>query len=559
MKIYRRYLLLPLVFSAIAGTILVMNRSVSVCASGLCSEPSFRAARRFRAGDVSVAVVTADFNGDHNTDLAVGNLESNDISILLGSGDGSFGVPTNFALPGSFIDNGPSDIAVADLNNDGNLDLVIGTYYGPSFFVFLGDGMGSFAAPAAIQPGFHPFTVSVADFNKDGANDIAVSGGNGVAIYLGDGNAHFTQTNIFSFANTIVESITGDFNSDSNPDLAVVDKFGNKVWIMRGDGLGNFSDISSVSAGPNPLSICSGDFNNDGKLDLATANEMPPGVSLLINDGSGGFNSGIGVGTSVAFSLSAMDFNGDGNQDLATIEDGGVLVRFGNGFGSFPTSSLYSVGEAPKVLVAGHLNSDSKVDICIANIFSGVSVLINSGSGDFNGASFINTGELSASVAITDLNNDGKPDLVYPGPSNGDASGHVSVSLANGSGGFVPHASIPVGNAPYAVIALDFNRDGNSDVAVANLDSSSVTLLFGDGAGGFTSHVDYSVTQSPQWMATGDINNDGAPDLAIASRDVPYVSILLGDGGGGVMQQNTIPSPGSANSWWVAVADFNND
>jgi hypothetical protein len=60
-------------------------------------------------------------------------------------------------------------------------------------------------------------------------------------------------------------------------------------------------------------------------------------------------------------------------------------------------------------------------------------------------------------------------------------------------------------------------------------------------------------------MATGDINNDGAPDLAIASRDVPYVSILLGDGGGGVMQQNTIPSPGSANSWWVAVADFNND
>ena len=87
-----------------------------------------------------------------------------------------------------------------------------------------------------------------------------------------------------------------------------------------------------------------------------------------------------------------------------------------------------------------------------------------------------------------------------------------------------------VGTNPHSVAVGDFNKDGKSDLAVANWNSNNVSILLGNGLGAFAAAVNYAVGTNPGSVAVGDFNRDGNPDLAVANRNSNNISILLGNG-----------------------------
>ena len=131
--------------------------------------PGFVAPLAFDAGTVPYSVAVGDFNGDGIPDLAVANYSSNDVSVLLGNGDGSFQGPRNFAAGIS-----PRSVAVGDFNGDGIQDLAVANFVDPgTVSVLLGNGDGTFGSSTSYSVGSSPTSLVVADLNHDGAPDLA--------------------------------------------------------------------------------------------------------------------------------------------------------------------------------------------------------------------------------------------------------------------------------------------------------------------------------------------------------------------------------------------------
>src|SRR6185295_12837171 len=145
------------------------------------------------------------------------------------------------------------------------------------------------------------------------------------------------------------------------------------------------------------------------------------------------------------------------------------------------------------------------------------------GTGSFGGATNFALGGRPQKIAIGDFNGDGKQDLASANNNNST----VSVLLGNGSGGFGAFTNFAAGTNTLAVAIGDFNGDGNQDIAAANLSSSNVSLLLGNGAGGFAAAAHLSVPGGPQSVAVGDFNADGKQDLAFASQGSDKATVLL--------------------------------
>jgi hypothetical protein len=157
------------------------------------------------------------------------------------------------------------------------------------------------------------------------------------------------------------------------------------------------------------------------------------------------------------------------------------------------------------------------------------------------------TGKRPVSVAIGDLNGDRKPDLAT---ANRDAS-TVSVLLNRGDGSFRPKRNYATGRHPDSVAIGDLNGDGKPDLATANYGTNSASVLLNRGDGSFEPKVDYKAGGHPLSVAIGDLNGDGEPDLATTS------SVLLNRGDGSFQPKLDYAIRGSASS--IAIGDLNDD
>ena len=281
---------------------------------------SFGAKTDFGTGSNPASVAVGDFNGDGEIDLAVSNWGGDTVSILLGMATGSFGAKTDFGTGYA-----PASVAVGDFNGDGKLDLAVanpGDFFSFSpetVSILLGTGTGSFGAKTDFGTDSIPLSVAVGDFNGDGNLDLAVGNDSGtVSILLGTGTGSFGAKTDFGTGPDSISVAVGDFNGDGNLDLAVANQGSETVSILLGAGTGSFGAKTDFSTGSGPESVAVGDFNGDGKLDLAVANTNNTTVSILLGTGAGSFGArtDFGVGDS-PFSVAVGDFNGDGKLDLA--------------------------------------------------------------------------------------------------------------------------------------------------------------------------------------------------------------------------------------------------
>ncbi|HJZ80944.1 MAG TPA: FG-GAP-like repeat-containing protein, partial [Pyrinomonadaceae bacterium] len=184
-----------------------------------------------------------------------------------------------------------ASIAVADFNRDGKPDVVVADRNVNNLTVLLGDGNGALA-PASGSPiavGNDPESVTTGDFNHDGKADIAAAnfGSGNITILLGNGSGGFSSAAGSPFAaGTQPYSITvGDFNLDGQTDLVVTNVSGSNVTVLTGDGNGGFSKPagSPVVGTHQSNTVTAADFNLDGKPDLAVVNGDVGGVTIDLN------------------------------------------------------------------------------------------------------------------------------------------------------------------------------------------------------------------------------------------------------------------------------------
>ena len=349
-----------------------------------------------------------------------------------------------------------------------------------------------------LPVGTHPDIVSVADVNKDGNFDILVAnGGSGnVSVYLGDGKGGFSQPNgsPFSAGQNPTDLATGDFNGDGNLDVAIANHGVKLVAVLLGNGKGQFSFAAgspfSVESNPHPHGIAVADFNGDRKLDIAIDSWAENKVLVMFGNSDGTFQTPgtkFDVGKMPYQRLRTADVNGDGNPDIVTsnFEAASVSVLFGDGRGNF-TRKDFPVPPNPFGIAIADLNGDHHLDIAIAHYSgqgtdrskNGLSVLFGDGSGNFSLAkgSPFSVGHYPGTLAAGDLNGDGIADIVVPNYEDGT----LTIYLC-GRNGITPagYSPIRVGHTPHGVAVADLNHDGKGDIVVAEENDNDVLVLLG--------------------------------------------------------------------------------
>lgn len=330
-------------------------------------------------------------------DVTVPNKDSQNVSVLLGTGTGTFEPALGSPLPA--LDE-TTMVAVGRFRSFAISDIVAVNY--ETISVLFGSGEGSFA-PGPSSPGSGT-DVAAGDLNGDGTDDLVLPGNDSVSVLLGTGNGSFVPAPESPFGvGSIPKSVAvGDLNGDQTEDLAVANLGSDNVSVLLGDGTGGFVPATGspfgVGAPPNftyadPQSVAVGDVNGDGAKDLALANDSDS-VSVLLGTGGGTFEQAPGspfAAGNTPWSVAVGDMNGDGKDDVAVANIGqaatgnnvSVLLGTGTGRLSPAPGSPFATGDGnPNSVVVGDLNGDRKDDLAVANntLSKGtVSVLLNNG------------------------------------------------------------------------------------------------------------------------------------------------------------------------------------
>ena len=364
------------------GTACVLGLVLAGSASALTfSAPSF-----VPAGTQPHSVATGDFNGDGKADIATANIYSDTVSIHLGDGAGGF-APASFFGVGS----NPEVVVSADFNGDGFADLATANITSDDVSILLGDGTGSFSLTANIPVGDAPQTILTADLNGDGIPDLVTTNvnSNDITVLLGDGSGGFSPSGNFGLGGgTTPTSVTAaDFNNDGFQDLASSNFGSANLSVLFGDGTGSFGPATSVAITPatGPFWVASADLDGDGNQDLVSANYYTGSLTILLGDGAGGFtvqaHLGTGPGSNPDYVL-VTDIDGDGNLDLvaAIYNQDSVVAFLGDGAGGFGPLNTYGVGANtyPVSIAVADFNGDGLPDLTTANFLPNfISVLLN--------------------------------------------------------------------------------------------------------------------------------------------------------------------------------------
>jgi uncharacterized repeat protein (TIGR01451 family) len=400
-------------YSAVAGMLFFL-----VSFPARSNAVDFESPTTYPVGTSPYAIVAGDFSGDGKSDLAVANAGSNNISVLVNNGDGTFKPAVN-----SPAGTSPQAVAADDFNGDGKLDLVV-TNVGDSskningaVFLLLGNGDGTFQAPLQLQADQFPLSLATADLNGDKKPDLLLGDSvkGGVTILLGKGDGSFQPGTTLTLASggLVAAVAVTDLNADKKADIVAALSSGG-VFTILGKGDGSFQAPTQIATTATSPHLIAGDFNGDGKVDLVLRAETPrpptcrrppcfafDRVNLFSGNGDGTFGTGTSVSVQLNISagnLAAGDFNADSKLDLIIPRFGSGVLVLGHGDGTFLALPPLWTGLGAFV-AAAKLNSDNLVDLAVTDVANNaVEVLLN--ASPTTGADLAVTEPATATVVI---------------------------------------------------------------------------------------------------------------------------------------------------------------
>ncbi|MBL8761522.1 MAG: VCBS repeat-containing protein [Phycisphaerae bacterium] len=296
----------------------------------------------------------------------------------------------------------------------------------------------------------------------------------------------------------------------------------------------SFGPRTDIAAAQRPSSSVVADLNGDGLRDLAVTTDTPDKVLIYLNTGAGlgapaTLLTGAGSGPD---SIAAGDLDGDGDQDLVVVlKNIGTIRAYMNTGGVFAAGASGAVGADPRAMIVTDVNGDHRPDFITSNRDSN-DLSIASWNGAGFSVSSVATGQEPYGVAAGDFNADGKVDLA----ATNHRDRNVSLFTGNGAGGFAAAGTLNVGNPyrPDGVVFVDIERDGDMDLAVVASDNAvaNQVFVFRNTAGAFG-----APTLSPTGgmnsgqVVAADLDRDGDSDLAVLNVDSATLSILENLGG----------------------------
>ena len=486
----------------------------------------------------------ADFNGDGNLDVAALN------NVLLGNGNGTFQGWAAAALPSTDIPAAVAGIFVK--NGEPGVAALSSSYSDTTLYILTNDGAGALTLAHTYDLQQLGFAIATADVNGDGNLDLVVQGMDfttqnwSYIVLLGNGDGSFQPPVVYPQSIPTGGSgvLIADFNEDGKPDLAF--PAGNEtVAVLQGNGNGTFGAPAYYYVGSGASPIVTADFNDDGKLDIACVG------ALLLGNGNGTFQPAtFPFVNGFAGSLLTAVLTGSGNADLVS----GTLVDLGNGNGTF-TALTGAVPSGMYVTGLADINGDGKPDAIgfssAPDHMQNLGVALGNGDGKFGSyITVVPDQSAVAFLAVADMNGDGKQDLV------GQDANIIFVLL---------NTTAPVAGTSFSPVSLTFPSQtvGSSSAAtaVALTNSGAVLLtvtgitLGGADAGEF-SQTNNCTTVQP--LATCTINVTFTPTAAGTATANLIVSDNAGSGSQAVVVSGTgastsdftlgMPSGGSSSS-----------
>lgn len=391
--------------------------------------------------------------------------------------------------------------------------------------------------PASFFVG-EKFPVTLAQFSSS----LAGTGGNTPGL-VGE---NFPTTTL----NTGVAPIflvTGDFNNDGNPDLAVANNTDNTIMTFLGNGDGTFGNeiTTDLDTGAGPVWIATGNFNplvnNDTNLDLAVVNKLLNSVSILLGKGDGTFTKttpDLMTGKSPVSAVAANfhDALAGSSLDLAVANqaDNSISIFQGNGDGTFkaPTLIQLPAGFQPTGIAATALSASGHTDLIVTEQGNNsVSVFLGNGDGTFQPRTDYPTGVAPVYVATGDFTGNGVLDLAVANFTDNTVSILLGIPAAAnpnaGSGTFQAQTAFATAAGPTSLALADYNVDGLLDIAVSASGDNAVSVLLNLGGGIFGPHFELPVGTDPVSIVTANFNNGGVPDVATANEGSNTISVIL--------------------------------
>ncbi len=392
-------------------------------------------------------------------------------------------------LPPAVVTNGASGVNVSGVfsgNAGGLTNIAVSSVGPPGLFNY---GV-SFFPDGSFGVGKSPYSVAVADFNKDGRLDL-VSGNHddaSLTVLTNAGNG------VFGTAATIglpsqnfdaVQVIAADVNGDNLPDIVTLcmggptDYYGFEV--LTNNGAGGFVFACRTQALPHQSNMVLANLFGNGRLDAVVCNQ---------------------------------------NQLLAYPNPAwGVQFYKNLGNGNFtPDGTLVTSLSPPECVAVADVNGDGFMDIIVADGGNQITVLTNNGTGQYTMASRINAGNLSQFIATADINGDGKVDLITA--DRGGGGGHtLTVLTNNGSGGFSIDTVLQTDTSPSGVVAADLDGNGTIDLIASCSVANKVDYFLNDGQGNFTKSPVVNDSGYPLGITMIDVLNNGKPGFVTANSD----------------------------------------
>jgi FG-GAP-like repeat len=284
---------------------------------------SFTGTTTVAVGRQAQSLQVADLNQDGNPDFVVLNSGDGSVSVRLGDGQGGF---SGVDVPSGVVQ--ATTLVLADATGDGLLDCVVLSTTG-EVRILAGDGQGQLLATSPASAFTAPtytgyYALAVADLNQDGQLDLLAPATGGVQVKLGTGGGVYGPESTVAMPLTMASDVMSvDVNQDGLPDVVAADYMTQSVYVRLNTGNGTYGPTQTVTLPDYPAPVKLADVNGDGFPDLLAAYYGAPTIYYRLGNGTGGFPSGgqvtVGGGSfNGANAFAVGDVNQDGRLDFVS-------------------------------------------------------------------------------------------------------------------------------------------------------------------------------------------------------------------------------------------------